>query len=61
MKLNKKKIHTMLFIMNAMEHGWTVKKRNESYIFIKKHEQRREVFKETYLEDFVFENMQEVL
>ena len=42
--------------MNALEKGWSVKKRNDEYIFTKKHENRREVFRENYLETFVQSN-----
>jgi hypothetical protein len=42
--------------MNSLEKGWTVKKRDGNYIFTKKHENKREVFRETYLETFVQEN-----
>ena len=33
--------HKMTFIMNALEKGWSVKKKNDEYIFSKKHENRR--------------------
>jgi hypothetical protein len=46
-----------LFIMNALDNGWKVKKRKGSYIFSKKHEGRKEIFKEGYLESFLVENM----
>lgn len=51
--------HKMKFIMNALEDGWSVKKCNETYIFVKKHEKKREVFEEKYLENFVKRNMGE--
>ncbi len=51
--------HKMKFIMNALEDGWSVKKRNETYIFVKKHEKKREVYEEKYLENFVKRNMGE--
>jgi hypothetical protein len=43
----------MLFIMNAIEEGWKVYRENDSYIFTKKHEGKKEVFSENYLETFV--------
>lgn len=46
-------IHKMRFIMNAIDSGWTVKKHQDSYVFTKKHENKREVFMENYLEKFV--------
>jgi hypothetical protein len=43
--------------MNALENGWKVKKRKDSYVFTKRHEGRRNIFKEGYLERFLEENM----
>ena len=43
--------------MNALDTGWSVKKNEESYIFTKKHENKREVFMEKYLENFIVSNM----
>jgi hypothetical protein len=51
------KIQKMLLIMNALERGWTVKKSQDSYIFTKKHENRKEIFMENYLEKFVGDNL----
>ena len=50
-----KTLHKMRFIANALEKGWSVKKRNDSYIFTKKHEGKREVFQDNYLDAFVGE------
>tara|TARA_B100000073_G_scaffold238178_1_gene199369 strand:- start:233 stop:415 length:183 start_codon:yes stop_codon:yes gene_type:complete len=48
----------MIFISNALEQGWTVKKHSsDSYIFTKKHENRQEIFEENYLETFVNTNL----
>jgi len=46
----------MIFLLNALERGWTIRKRGDSYVFTKKHENRKEVLKENYLEHFVLEN-----
>jgi hypothetical protein len=54
---SKTNINKMIFIMNAIESGWTVKRHEDSYVFTKKHENKREVFMETYLEKFVINNM----
>ena len=45
-----------LFILSAIDKGWVVKKRNNKYIFTKKHENKREIFEENYLERFVLSN-----
>lgn len=55
-KPNPTQIKKMVFVMNALEKGWCVKKRAQEYIFTKKHENRREVFLENYLETFVQSN-----
>ena len=56
--IDKVKLHKMSFIMNAFDEGWSVKKKKEIYIFTKKHEGRKEVFNEKYLENFVKKNME---
>jgi hypothetical protein len=55
-QLNKQLLQKMIFITNALEQGWTVKKNEDSYIFSKKHENKREIFQEDYLETFVTSN-----
>jgi hypothetical protein len=50
-----KTLHRMTFISNALDKGWSVKKRNDSYIFTKKHEGKREIFQNTYLDTFIGE------
>lgn len=54
--INSKQLKIMVFVMNALEKGWTVKKENDNYTFIKKHENKKEVFKEEYLEQFLLSN-----
>jgi len=55
-KINKKQYQKIMFINNALEDGWSIKKINEKYIFTKKHENRREIFQEDYLENFIISN-----
>jgi hypothetical protein len=47
----------MSFIHNAIDAGWAVKKREEKYIFSKKHENKKEVYLETYLQKFIETNL----
>jgi len=54
--MNKKQFQKMIFITNALDQGWSVKKSQDSYIFTKKHENRREIFQENYLENFILQN-----
>jgi hypothetical protein len=46
----------MIFVYNAIEHGWTVKKREQSFVFQKKHEGKKEVFLDSFLMTFMREN-----
>lgn len=41
------------FIFNAIEDGWMVKKINNKYCFMKKHENKKEYFDESFLNDFI--------
>ncbi len=51
------KFQQMMFLCNALNEGWSIKKRKNSYIFTKNHEGKKEVFEETYLLDFMKKNM----
>lgn len=54
--IDKVKFKKMMFLYNALNNGWSIKKRNESYIFTKNHEGKKEVFDESYLLTFMKEN-----
>lgn len=57
--MDKKQIieqHKKDFIYNALEDGWTIVKKNECYIFKKKHEQKKEVYLDSYLAKFIEKN-----
>ena len=49
-------LQKLYFIYNAIETGWSVKKIENKYIFSKKHEGKKEVYLETYLQKFIEEN-----
>ena len=51
------KFHKTMFLFNAINDGWTVKKKNNSYIFKKKHENKKEIFEENYLHSFMRTNI----
>ena len=55
-KLDFMKFQKMVFLYNALENGWSIKKRKDSYIFIKNHEGKKEVFDESYLAIFMKDN-----
>ena len=56
-QISKKEFQKMIFIINALNQGWTIKKIEESYVFTKKHEGKKEVFQSEYLEKFVESNL----
>jgi hypothetical protein len=46
----------MLLLYNALDDGWSIKKRNGSYVFQKNHEGKKEVFDDSYLTTFMKSN-----
>ena len=54
--INNEKFQKMVFVFNAINDGWTIKKRNDSYIFIKNHEGKKEIFHDSYLASFMKDN-----
>ena len=55
-KIDNIKFQKMLFLFNAIEEGWSIKKKNNSYIFSKNHEGKKEVFEDNYLNKFMKTN-----
>ena len=51
-KIDNIELQKMIFIFNALENGWTIKKNNEKYIFQKKHNNKKEIFLDNYLKKF---------
>ena len=56
LEIDKIKFQKMVFLFNALDKGWSIKKRQDSYIFTKNHEGKKEIFDETYLSIFMKEN-----
>ena len=58
---DKIKLSKMSFIYNAINDGWTVEKQlnnnDEKYIFKKKHENKKEIFSNNFLEKFINKNL----
>jgi hypothetical protein len=54
--IERPKFQKMVFIVNALEQGWTIKKKEDAYVFYKKHEGKKEIFKDNYLEKFIGTN-----
>jgi hypothetical protein len=47
----------MSFVFNAINDGWTVRKKKDKYVFVRPHDNRKEVFENAYLEAFIKTNM----
>lgn len=60
-KIEKPVFQKMMFLTNALEEGWSIRKSNDSYIFTKKHENKREIFQEDYLDTFLLTNSSHAL
>ena len=52
-KIDVIKFQKMILLFNSIEQGWSVKKRNNSYVFSKNHEGKKEVLEESYLLKFM--------
>jgi hypothetical protein len=53
LNIDNLEIQKMLFLYNALEDGWKIEKDNNSYLFKKKHEEKKEYFSDSYLKDFI--------
>ena len=56
LSINYIKSQKMGFIYNALDDGWSIKKRGEQYIFTKSHEGKKEVYLDSYLQKFIQNN-----
>ena len=57
LKIDGIKLQKMLILFNAIEDGWSIKKKQECYVFTKKHEGKREVLHDSYLLTFMKTNL----
>jgi hypothetical protein len=57
LKVDAIKFQKMLLLYNSIEQGWTIKKRNNAYVFIKNHEGKKEVLEDAYLLKFMKTNL----
>lgn len=58
--ISKVQLHKLLFISNALNEGWAVNKNNDKYIFRKNHDNKKEVFLDNYLENFICKNISNI-
>jgi hypothetical protein len=56
LEIDKIKFQKMVFLFNALDNGWSIKKRKDAYIFTKNHEGKKEVFNDSYLAMFMKDN-----
>ena len=56
-KIDAIKFQKMLILFNSIEHGWCVKKKHNSYVFSKHHENKKEVLEDSYLLKFMKTNL----
>ena len=56
MQIDNTKFQKMIFLFNALEEGWSIKKSNDSYVFKKNHEGKKEILDEKYLLTFMKNN-----
>jgi len=57
LKLDPIKFQKMLLLFNTIEDGWTIKKKNNTYIFTKNHENKKEILDDSYLLQFMNANL----
>ena len=55
-KINYLTLQKMAFLYNALEDGWEIKKEENRYFFVKKHEGKKEIFSDNYLRLFIEQN-----
>jgi len=48
--------YILCFLYSALDNRWSIKRREDKYIFIKKHEGQKEIFSNNYIHTFLKEN-----
>jgi hypothetical protein len=56
LKIDNVVFQKMLLMYNALEDGWSIKKRENSYVFSKNHEGKKEILEDAYLLKFMKTN-----
>lgn len=55
--ISQLQLHKLNFIHNALQDGWSVEQKKNKYIFTKPHDNKKEVFLDDYLEQFIYKNI----
>jgi len=56
-EIDQIKFKKMVFLYNALDNGWSIKKKQDSYIFTKNHEGKKEILEDSYLTKFMKTNL----
>jgi len=56
-KIDSIQFQKMLLLFNSIEEGWSVKKKENTYVFTKNHENKKEIFEDSYLLKFMKTNL----
>jgi len=57
LKIDMVQLQKMAFLFNALENGWTIKKKESCYVFSKNHNGQKEVYLDSYLKRFMVSNL----
>ena len=57
LKIDNITFQKMILLFNAIEEGWTIKKKDDSYVFTKNHENKKEILLDSYLLKFMKSNL----
>jgi hypothetical protein len=57
----KNDIYLMIFLTNTLENGWSIRKKNDEYVFRRKHEKQTEIYSDEYLVNFLKSNMNSII
>lgn len=56
-KIDAMTFQKMIFLYNVINDGWNVTKKKDSYVFVKSHENSKEILSEQYISQFMNENL----
>ena len=57
----RQEIYIMIFLMNALEGGWSIRKKENNFVFRKKHNHKKEIYSDDYLVNFLKTNLKNII
>ena len=57
LKIDMVQLQKIALLFNALENGWTIKKKESCYVFSKNHNGQKEVYLDSYLKRFMVSNL----